>query len=634
MLKNRLVQYVSVAVMLACIGVAMALTPSIYQQRQDLQLTFEMQDDAMVPPEMALADVWLGVFRGLYIDYLWHRANVLKEQGQYAEANTLSNLITTLQPRFAQVWAFHAWNMAYNISVETVTPEERWQWVNKGIELLRQRGLRYNPKSVLLYRELSNLFFHKIGQFADDMHWYYKVQLAHEWQEVMGAPTLNTPTDQVIEQFRLIVDAPRTLTQLVAQSPEVQPLLERFAELGYGPDEQLLRQIGRVAIYTGSLDMRAFGVPFSELPDTVDRRVLEMLASEQDPPGLEPLLNYLRRKVIIERYNMKPQVMLELMQRFGPIDWRHHAAHSLYWGYLGIEAAEYAREKERIDAVNTDRRVMHALQDLFYYGRISYNPFPIGEGRIDIASDLRFAQAYETALDDALVRLRSEEYGPGVMDTFEGGHENFLLQVMQDLYLAGDTQRAADYYARLRDLYGDKMHNRVRYRMPLDRLVIELMYNNWNANSDARHFLDMMIWRALSEGLAADNAPRFEHFVRTAAEYHKKFNNKELINPHAPQQRGLLLSFREIFEANYVTVMQSPQWSLLAKVRIWARTPDSVRRSVYERLRTTLNTMAQRAGLDPATVFPPPIEGDAPEQQQDVEQYWDLPGLQPSVEQS
>ena len=80
------------------------------------------------PPSLAFATVAMGAFRGLVVDILWMRADKLKEQGQYFDAKQLAEWITVLQPRFAEVWAFQAWNMAYNISVAIPAeqPDQRW----------------------------------------------------------------------------------------------------------------------------------------------------------------------------------------------------------------------------------------------------------------------------------------------------------------------------------------------------------------------------------------------------------------------------------------------------------------------------------------------------------------------------
>ncbi|MEX2218221.1 MAG: hypothetical protein WD749_05620, partial [Phycisphaerales bacterium] len=65
------------------------------------------------PPQVA-AGIAMGAFRGLFVNMLWIRANQLKEDGRFHESMDLARAITELQPRFPQVWVFHAWNMAYN----------------------------------------------------------------------------------------------------------------------------------------------------------------------------------------------------------------------------------------------------------------------------------------------------------------------------------------------------------------------------------------------------------------------------------------------------------------------------------------------------------------------------------------
>ena len=95
------------------------------------------------PPALAFATVAMGAFRGLVVDILWMRADKLKEEGQFFDAKQLAEWITVLQPRFAAVWDFQAWNMAYNISVAIpkTQPAERWKWVRNGYELLRDKGI-------------------------------------------------------------------------------------------------------------------------------------------------------------------------------------------------------------------------------------------------------------------------------------------------------------------------------------------------------------------------------------------------------------------------------------------------------------------------------------------------------------
>src|SRR5262245_39740915 len=132
---NQIIAAAALVVCLAASGVlALGLTASAGRHK----LVYTDQAVKADPPQVATG-IAMGAFRGLFVNMLWIRANALKEDGRYYEAIDLARAITKLQPRFPQVWVFHAWNMAYNISVATQTPQERWQWVQAGINLLRQQ---------------------------------------------------------------------------------------------------------------------------------------------------------------------------------------------------------------------------------------------------------------------------------------------------------------------------------------------------------------------------------------------------------------------------------------------------------------------------------------------------------------
>ena len=249
MTRDRYIQLVTLALFVVFVGAAATLMPHISQQRQDLQLDLGGQMGKSAPPGVVLANAALGSFRGLLVDVLWYRANEMKQEGKFYEINQLSEWITSLQPSFPQVWAFNAWNMAYNISVATYTPHERWDWVNKGVKLLREKGIFYNPKSLLLYKELAWIFFHKIGQSSDDMHHFYKFQLALEWHMILGEPPVGAKTDQVIDWFRLTADAPTTIDELVAQHPEVGEILPLLEDIGFDTDHHLLTTLGHLRTF-------------------------------------------------------------------------------------------------------------------------------------------------------------------------------------------------------------------------------------------------------------------------------------------------------------------------------------------------------------------------------------------------
>jgi hypothetical protein len=138
------------------------------------------------PPMLAFTTVALGGFRGLISNLLWMRANDLQQDDKFFEAVQLANWITELEPHFTQVWLFLSWNMAYNISVKFKDFPDRWRWVERGISLLRDQGLCYNPDDILIHRELSWFFQHKMGQNLDDANMYYKLEWSKEMQPYFG----------------------------------------------------------------------------------------------------------------------------------------------------------------------------------------------------------------------------------------------------------------------------------------------------------------------------------------------------------------------------------------------------------------------------------------------------------------
>ena len=218
------------------------------RQRADLGLT-RLAPLENAPPVLAFTTVALGGFRGLIANALWIRANDLQQEDKFFEQVQLSSWITKLEPHFTQVWLVQAWNMAYNISVKFRDPADRWRWVQRGIELLRDEGLQYNPKEALIYRELAWFYQHKIGQNLDDAHLLYKYALAHQMQDVLGGgrpkfdELLNPQTDEA-----------RARVKLLREKYKMDPAIMKEADLAYGPFDWRLPEAS--AIYWATVGLR------------------------------------------------------------------------------------------------------------------------------------------------------------------------------------------------------------------------------------------------------------------------------------------------------------------------------------------------------------------------------------------
>ena len=221
---------------------------SMNQDRDQLGLTrVEPLDNA--PPVLAFTTVALGGFRGLISNALWIRASDLQDEDKFFEMAQLADWITKLEPHFVQVWLVQAWNMAYNISVKFTDFGDRWRWVKRGMELLRDDGLRYNPNDTLIYRELAWFFQHKMGQNLDDAHIYYKSQWVKEISEVFDKKTPNL--DELIH--------PQTPDQqrrrdLLLNKFKMDPAVMKEVEERYGPLEWRLPEAS--AIYWGALGLK------------------------------------------------------------------------------------------------------------------------------------------------------------------------------------------------------------------------------------------------------------------------------------------------------------------------------------------------------------------------------------------
>jgi hypothetical protein len=209
LLRQRLYRAGLVLALLPLFGLVWVTQSHLNVARDRLGLT-RVAPLENAPPVLAFTTVALGGFRGIIANLLWLRATDLQEEDKYFEMVQLADWITKLQPHMVSVWVHEAWNMAYNISIKFTEPSDRWQWVRRGIELLRDQGLKYNPNEVLIYRELAWFFQHKMGADLDDAHYYYKWIWVQEMNKVFGRgkvnwdELLNPQTPEAKERVRLL----------------------------------------------------------------------------------------------------------------------------------------------------------------------------------------------------------------------------------------------------------------------------------------------------------------------------------------------------------------------------------------------------------------------------------------------
>ncbi|MCH8315718.1 MAG: hypothetical protein IIA64_07075, partial [Planctomycetes bacterium] len=209
-------------------------------------------------------------------------------------------------------------------------------------------------------------------------------------------------------------------------------------------------------------------------------KTFDEIASDEDAADAWiALLAHIRKRVLLDEYNMDPQFMLGMMDGTAvfpdhpvplPIDWRHGSAHALYFALKGSAKGEQrvVSIEDAYQVVNNDRAIIQAMQDMARWGRISFDPF---------SSDLpgRFPEpGWVTVIDaywEQLTIKHKDTRGPGP-DLFRDFHQNFLSYYVRHYYRSGERGLARQYMERLNSLYGEGAPlGNPKYSLPLDVFV-------------------------------------------------------------------------------------------------------------------------------------------------------------------
>lgn len=121
--------------------------------------------------------------RGVAANILWEKANQYNKEEDWASLSATLEQIARLQPNFVSVWVFQGWNLSYNISVEFDDYHDRYHWVIRGIDFLKE-GTLYNRDDPRLLTDIGWTIAHKIGK-ADE-HVQYR-RLFREDDDFNGA---------------------------------------------------------------------------------------------------------------------------------------------------------------------------------------------------------------------------------------------------------------------------------------------------------------------------------------------------------------------------------------------------------------------------------------------------------------
>jgi hypothetical protein len=565
------------------------------------------------PPIVALGTA-IGALRGVIVDYLWLKVNMMKEKGEFYEVMSDAELITRLQPRFAQVWGFHGHNMAYNISVLTNTPEERWDWVTAGVDLVRNQGLRYNPNDVVLHKDLAFWFAHKIDGVSDDAHFHYKKELADEWHYLLGPPPFDH--EDRIKWMKSLADAPESIEEAEARVPGTQAVIDDLTtaleiqdpRFRLRLDREFLLNLGRWLAVKNSPYARLLGLDAAfKTNDPVYAAFDGVLSDPERRAEVMEFLAFLRAKVLRDEYNMDPGIMYEYTRDIGPIDWRHPQAHALYWARLGTErgAKRYEGSDDVHKVINNDRIWLQAMQALARSGVMSVDP--ISEENPGRLSDPRWIRSIDKYFREVYDKHFDSRGGGG--DTFSNFHENFMKQAVRELWRAGEYKDAEEMYEYLDGLYGaGGLLPSPEYSVPIEQFVKLQSTGEYEMQPEvARSDVYAALRRGFREGLLLDRPEVLEDAVKFAGELTKYFKNAEYndyVNRFgAGRIKDLVGSLENSVRDVFRGVLLDRSLPLVDRLTIYARAGDNQKRMAYDAVKPELQVEFEETPLSQAYQF-------------------------------
>ncbi len=594
-MRDRWIQLACGVVMVVGVTASGTMVPRLLQKAQEQELRYTADPVEGAPPIVALGTA-IGALRGIIADYLWIKLQSRKEQGLFYEAMADADLITKLQPRFAEVWGFHGHNMAYNISVLTNTPEERWAWVNAGIDLVRNRGLRYNPNDLGLNKELAFWFAHKIDGVADDAHLHYKRELAREWHFLLGAPPMGQQEREA--WLRQIAEAPDSIQALEAQHPQVKALEESLTRelspfdrrFGFKLDREFLLNVGRWQASKGSPYARILGLDrrFAQ-NDPIYAAFDRVLGDPANQEATARLLAFLRKKVLREDYNMDPSLMADYTRDYGPFDWRHPQSHAFYFSRLGADsgADRYAAEDDVYKVLNNDRLAIQAMQALNHSGMMGVDPFSTDNPTR--MHDNRWIKPIERYFRD-LYQKHYKVRGAGG-DTFIDFHENFMAQAIRQLYRAGDVEGAQEILGHLDELYGrGGLIPNEKYNKGVEEFVRDNTYGEYEMVPDvARTDVYAALQRGIREGLLLGNQKVMDEamkYARELTEYFQSTRYTDFVNKFGERRMADLVGdLRQSVETVFQSLLLDRGQPLLDRLVMYNRASDDLKRLAYDAVR-------------------------------------------------
>ena len=558
----------------ALLLIAILITTSSIQQlkldnmRNELGIN-DSQDIEDKSPAVVFTTIALGSFRGFIANLLFLRSNRMQEERRYYELHQLAKWIRNLQPRYTKAIAFMAWNMAYNISVTFDTPEERWVWVSKGIDLYMD-AIKNHSSDPDLYWEFGWLFQHKMGMNLDDANRYYKQQWALKMLKLLkekpnlellanatrNPGLLHAKLDRLgFKEFNDLLEAykldfqdlsqqvladknfalPEKITKYIKEE-KWQKEIVRFIkanELRRHDEKTLFYLLDGIVDFKDILATTPEKWSFSEF----EKRFRELGRTPQaiidgivlPPKAKSEILtiidSFMRDKWAWNEYRLDVRKIAKINEEYGDLDWRVAETHAIYWAKIGLE--------QNPDHIQCKRMVSQALKDVVDRGRLLY---------FNSETHQSFDWTYNVDLVEKvseILEANIESLDESQRSTFETGYNNFLIDAVVATYIYNRKKQSAKFYNKL------KKRN-PSYTKPLNEFVTpEVGEDLSSMNEDqARSVLEGFLIRSFQQVLY-ENLEQAQFWFVRAVNVYTMFDSK---TKNGSGRQGWTSSFSDMSE--------------------------------------------------------------------------------------
>lgn len=206
-------------------------------QLAKMRIEYDLGESTLgeVDPSSATMNLVLLGLRGVAANVLWMEHEELNKTKNWARMEDTVQSIVTLQPHFLQVWRYHGWNLAFNVSSQWDDVRDRFFWVKKGTKFTME-GADKNKNYAELPWDVGRLVGHKIGR-SDEWRFFREYFVTdpdpqESWNGKLADPAINPEREDNYQVAHQWYDEANRIEAIV------------YAEKGKG-QHQMMRELFR-----------------------------------------------------------------------------------------------------------------------------------------------------------------------------------------------------------------------------------------------------------------------------------------------------------------------------------------------------------------------------------------------------